>query len=98
LKSFLLFLVFAILASVVPFASSVSAEESLSISNAPKVTKEQIKDLVGTRGFFLLDVRPNEQWNATQVKLPGAVHEDPEDVKDWVYKYQKDAKIVTYCA
>jgi hypothetical protein len=76
-----------------PLSSYASEEENQLISGAPTVTKEQIKELVGKPDFFLLDVRPNEQWRATQVKLPGAVHEDPEDVKSWADKYEKS---VTY--
>ena len=75
---------------------AVSREAELSISDAPRAMKEQVKDLLGKPDFFLLDVRPNEQWRATQVKLPGAVHEDPEEVKSWASGYPKDAKIVTY--
>jgi hypothetical protein len=96
LKLLMIAVVLVVLPFVLPLAPVLSAEQGLSISSAPKVTKEQIKELVGKEGFFLLDVRPNEQWRATPVKLPGAVHEDPEDVAAWAYRYRKDAKIVTY--
>jgi hypothetical protein len=98
LKLLMMAVVLVVLPFALPLVPVLSAEQGLSISSAPKVTKEQIKELVGKEGFFLLDVRPNEQWRATPVKLPGAVHEDPEDVTAWAYRYPKDAKIVTYCA
>jgi hypothetical protein len=96
LKVLMVATVLVVLACALPSGTGFSAEQALSISSAPKVTKEQIKELVGKEDFFLLDVRPNEQWRATPVKLPGAVHEDPEDVGAWAYRYRKDAKIVTY--
>jgi hypothetical protein len=96
LKLLMIAAVLVVLSFALPLAPVLSAEQGLSISSAPKVTKEQIKELVGKEGFFLLDVRPNEQWRATPVKLPGAVHEDPEDVAAWASRYRKDAKIVTY--
>jgi hypothetical protein len=96
MKSLLTIVLFAALLTITSLPSPLSAEEDQRISGAPKVTKEQIKELIGKPDFFLLDVRPSEQWRATQVKLPGAVHEDPEDVKDWAAKYEKSAKIVTY--
>jgi hypothetical protein len=98
LKSLLIIAVLVVSGLVFPWPSPLSAQENPSISTAPKVTKEQIKDLVGKPDFYLLDVRPNEQWRATEVKLPGAVHEDPEDVEGWAEKYPKSARIVTYCA
>lgn len=96
LKSLMIATVLVAVGFVLPSFPVSSAEQALSISAAPRVTKEQIKDLIGKEGFFLLDVRPNEQWRATQVKLAGAVHEDPDDVAAWAYRYRKDAKIVTY--
>jgi hypothetical protein len=51
---------------------------------------------MGKPGTIVLDCRPTEQWTASQQKLPGAVHEDPNDVKSWAHKYPKDAKIVIY--
>jgi hypothetical protein len=96
LKVLIVATVLVVLACLLPSGPGFSAEQGLTISSAPKVTKEQIKELIGKEDFFLLDVRPNEQWRATPVKLPGAVHEDPEDVAAWAYRYQKSAKIVTY--
>jgi hypothetical protein len=96
LKLLRIAVVLVVLPFALPVAPVLSAEQSPSISSAAKVTKEQVKELVGKEGFFLLDVRPNEQWRATPVKLPGAVHEDPEDVAAWAPRYRKDAKIVTY--
>jgi hypothetical protein len=96
LKSLMIATVLVVVGLAIPSFPVLSAEQALSISAAPKVTKEQVKELIGREDFFLLDVRPNEQWRATHVKLPGAVHEDPEDVAAWAYRYRKDAKIVTY--
>jgi len=96
LKSFATIVLLVVFAVVFSLSSDLPGEENPPLSGVPKVTKEQIKELIGQADFVLLDVRPNEQWRATQVKLPGAIHEDPEDVKGWAEKYQKDARIVTY--
>jgi hypothetical protein len=96
MKPLMTIFLFTLLCFVFPPLHQVSGEETQSISAGPRVTKEQIKDRIGTPDFLLLDVRPSEQWRATQVKLPGAVHEDPEDVKAWAGKYEKNLQIVTY--
>jgi rhodanese-related sulfurtransferase len=52
--------------------------------------------MLGQPGVVLLDVRPEAQWRVSEMKLPGAVHEDPAKVQSWAHKYPKDAKIVLY--
>jgi len=69
---------------------------ALPYPDVPRITKEQLKEMMGQPGFVLLDCRPEAQWRVSEMKLPGAVHEDPADVESWAHKYPKDAKIVIY--
>ena len=39
-----------------------------------------------------------DQWETVNQKLPGAVHEDPDNVDAWADKYSKDQILVSYCA
>jgi Rhodanese-like domain len=81
--------------SIGAFTLTSVAEEPIP-SNVSRVTKEDLKEQMGKPGVIILDCRPTEQWTASQQKLPGAVHEDPNDVKSWAHKYPKEAKIVIY--
>jgi hypothetical protein len=98
MKSLLVRAAIAVVGLTLGIVSSALSAGDLPFPDAPRITKEQVKELIGKPGFYLLDVRPNEQWNAAKLKLPGAIHEDPEEADLWAYKYPKDAKIVTYCA
>ena len=63
----------------------------------PRMTKEQLKPLMGTPGVIILDVREPDDWNKSREKITGAVREDPEkDAKMWAEKYPKDKTLVFY--
>jgi hypothetical protein len=71
-------------------------EEQIPFPEVPRITKEELKELMGKPGVVVLDCRPTEEWTQSQQKLPGAAHEDPLKVQEWAHKYPKDARIVIY--
>lgn len=65
--------------------------------DAPRITKENLKSLLGTPDVIILDVRLHDQWEAADQKIPGALHENPaQDATAWLHKYSKDKTIVLY--
>lgn len=62
----------------------------------PRMTKEELKPLLGNPGVVILDVR-FEGKNAPR-KIAGAVYEDPGKVADWSLKYPKEKRVVLYCS
>ena len=75
---------------------SGASQETIPFPEVPRISKEEVKELLGKSGAILLDCRPDEQWRASEQKLPGAVHENPLETKTWASKYPKDAKIIVY--
>ena len=73
-----------------------SAQKDIPYPEIPRITLNEVKELLGKPGVILLDCRPVEQWNDSDSKLPGAVHEDPKNVKSWAHKYPKDSTIIIY--
>jgi hypothetical protein len=63
-----------------------------------RITKEELKELLGKPGVIVLDVRTHGDYDGSTVRIPGAVREDPTDVKSWAKRYSKDSTIVLYCA
>lgn len=61
------------------------------------MTKEQLKDMLGKSGVYVIDIRTPDQWNYTTNKIPGAIHEKKGEMATWGKKYPKDAVIVVYC-
>lgn len=64
----------------------------------PRVTKEQLRDMLGKEDVVIIDARPVEQWKYTDQVIPGTIHEDPASVPEWAKKYDKNKTIVIYCA
>ena len=68
-------------------------------AGVPRISKEDLKAMLGKPDVTILDVRLQEQWEVADQKIPGAVHENPaQDVTAWMNKYPKDKTIVLYCA
>ncbi|NWF53191.1 MAG: hypothetical protein HXY45_00180 [Syntrophaceae bacterium] len=65
----------------------------------PRMTIQQLKDLMGNPDVVILDVRSKSDWDKAQTKIQGAVREDPsKDTKSWAEKYGRDKTLVLYCA
>ena len=75
---------------------SGAGQENIPFPEMPRITKEELKDLLGNPGVVLLDCRPEEQWSTSEQKLPGAIHENPLEVTSWASKYSKESKIIIY--
>ncbi len=79
-----------------PSSVSAAAQENVPFPEVPRVTKEEVKALLGKPDVVLLDCRPDEQWRTAEQKLPGAIHENPLKVSSWASKYSKESKIIIY--
>lgn len=67
-------------------------------TGAPRITREEVKTLLGQSDVVILDVRLEEEWKKSEWKIRGAGHENPEAVKDWHSKYPKEKTIIFYCS
>lgn len=67
-------------------------------ADAPRMTKEELKALLGQPDLIIIDVRTGSDWTASDLKIKGAVREDPENIESWANKYAKDKTLVLYCA
>ncbi len=70
-----------------------------SAKEAPRITKEELKAMLGNADLIIIDVRLGADWKNSKEKIVGAIREDPEkSTKSWAAKYPKDKTIVLYCA
>lgn len=65
---------------------------------AKRMSIQELKGMLGTPDLVIIDVRRDEDWKSSNVKIKGAVREDPEKVDTWMSKYPKDKTLVFYCA
>ena len=59
---------------------------------APKITKEEVLGMIGNPDVIIIDVRSQ----GGELKIKGAVREDPKTVSSWIDKYPKDKLLVFY--
>jgi hypothetical protein len=65
----------------------------------PKMTKEELKSLLGNPDMIIVDVRESEDYKESKFKIRGALREDSEkDIDSWANKYPKDKTLVFYCS
>ncbi len=62
-----------------------------------RMTKEELKDLIGSSDLVIIDVRRGQDWSASEFKIKGAVKPVEQGI-DWAKAYDKDKIIVLYCA
>ncbi len=92
-RRFIIFFSVAVsLAVVGVFTWAARADE------VPRITKEELRNLLGNPDVIVLDVRTGASWKEDKLKIKGAVREDPKEVSSWAPKYPKDKILVFYCA
>jgi hypothetical protein len=73
-----------------------AADDKIPFPEVPRITKEQLKELLGKSDLVIIDARPVEQWKYSDQMIPGTAHEDPLTVDSWAQKYDKNKRIVIY--
>lgn len=74
------------------FVGFTAAEEDIR-----RISKEDVKELIGTPGVTIIDVRYQNTWKKSDTKIAGAVREHPNEIGSWVAKYDKNSTIILYC-
>ena len=73
-----------------------AAGSGAAVDGVPRMSKEELKGLLGKPDVVVLDVRLDgglaPSW------IAGALHEDPEKVDSWAGKYAREKRIVLYCS
>lgn len=67
-------------------------------ADVPRMTKDELKPMLGSPDLVILDVRANQDWKDSDSKVKGAIREDPDSAKSWAGKYAKDNTFALYCA
>jgi hypothetical protein len=66
--------------------------------SAPRITKEELKSMLGDPNLVIVDVRRDRDWNSSEYKIKGAVrgNPDPDKVESWASRYGSDNTFVVY--
>jgi rhodanese-related sulfurtransferase len=64
----------------------------------PRMPKDQLKKLLGNPKVKVIDVRTGSDWEASGIKIKGALRETPYRADQWAKKYDRNQTLVLYCA
>ena len=79
-------------------AAALGVAVAAAAAEPPRMTKEELKPLLGKQGVSVVDVRAPGDWDGAKEKIAGAVREDPYHPDAWAGRYAKDGTIVLYCS
>jgi hypothetical protein len=69
-----------------------------STEEVPRMTQDELKGMLASKALILIDVRAGKDWDKSEMKIMGAVREDPKDFNSWYAKYPKSKTLVLYCS
>ncbi len=67
-------------------------------NGVPRITPDELKAELGASDLAVIDVRRAKDWEGSDRKIVGAVREDGANPEMWAAKYDRERKIVLYCA
>jgi rhodanese-related sulfurtransferase len=67
-------------------------------AEVPRMTQEELKAMLDKPDLIIIDVRARSDWAGSDLKVKGAIREDPGNVESWANKYSKEKTLVLYCA
>jgi len=88
-------LLLAVLSILFMVAGCTMFEKSV---DAPRMKKDELKAKLGNPDLLIIDVRYGKDWTDSDLKIKGAIREDPKAFDSWANKYPKDKILVFYCA
>jgi len=66
--------------------------------SAPRMTKEELKPRLGAADLVVIDVRAPKDWDASGLRIAGAIRENTGEPEKWGRKYPREKTLVLYCA
>ena len=80
-----------LLVAIIPSLAALEPE-------VPRMTKEELKAMLGNRDLLIFDVRTPADYNTSTTKIKGAVRINPKvPVETWMDKDPKNKIYVFYC-
>ena len=62
----------------------------------PRISKENLKELLGNPDAIILDVRKSENWQKSEFKIKGAIRRMPKTSETWAEELPRDKKLFLY--
>ncbi|MEW6347981.1 MAG: rhodanese-like domain-containing protein [Thermodesulfobacteriota bacterium] len=74
-----------------------AATPGMSADEVPRISAQQLKDLLDNPSVKVIDVRLRPHWDQSTSKIKGATRHPANKVDVWAKTYPKDLTLVLYC-
>ena len=64
--------------------------------DAPRISKDKLKGLLGNPNVIILDVRHTDTWQEGEFKIKGAIRRRPEFFDSWANEFPRDKMLFLY--
>ena len=83
---------------IIALGSSIGCVSATTATNkdSSTITTQELRSILDDPDVVILDVRPEQQWRTSELKIRGAVYENPKKVGSWAGKYSKDKMLILY--
>ena len=68
-----------------------------SSDKVPRLSKEELKTLIGTDDVVIIDARIAREWDDSPTKIKGAIRLDPTNAEALMNKLPRDKTLIFYC-
>ena len=73
-----------------------TAAAAAATADAPRITKEEARALLGAPHVLFVDARTESAWSKSDRKIKGAVRIDKWDLQMWASSYPDDTTFIIY--
>ena len=64
--------------------------------DVPRISKEDLKELLANPDVIILDVRKSENWQESGFKIKGAIRRRPKTFDTWANGLPRDKRLFLY--
>jgi hypothetical protein len=79
-------------------SAGVDVEAKPVSDEVPRISKEDLKAMLGSPDLIILDVDNGNSWSGGNIKIAGALRGDPGEFSKWYDEYPRDKTLVLYCS
>ena len=72
------------------------AISALAANAVPRISKEQLKEMLDNSNVIILDVRTSGGWQKSEFKIKGAVRRRPKLFDSWEVEFPRGKTLVLY--
>jgi hypothetical protein len=85
-----------VLAVILNGTAAAPAAAATATADAPRITKEEARALLGAPQVIFVDARTESTWSKSDRKIKGAVRIDKWDLQMWASPYPGDTTFIIY--